>query len=70
MYDQLNYIQNIMTETEFDKAYDSGDLDQEYAEYIMDNCAGERAIGNSTSLLCAMEEGYLFESFKEGYLDI
>lgn len=58
-----------MTEEEFENAYNNAELDDEYAQYIMDNSAGERVIGNGDMLLTAMEEGYLFESFKEGYLD-
>ncbi len=59
-----------MTEAEFDLAYgDDWDLEDEYAEYIMNNCHGERAIGNGDSLIRAMEEGYLFESFRESKID-
>jgi hypothetical protein len=35
----------------------------EYGEYIFNNCHGERAIGNGDALICAMEEGYLWEAF-------
>jgi hypothetical protein len=34
-----------------------------YAQYIMDNCAGERVICNGDTLLEAMEDGHLFEEF-------
>ncbi len=37
----------------------------EYAEYIMDNCHGERIICNGDTLIEAMEDGYLWESFLE-----
>jgi hypothetical protein len=38
-------------------------LFDQYAEYIMDNCAGDRSIGNGDALLCAQEQGYLLEDF-------
>lgn len=36
-----------------------------YAEYIMDNCDGERIICNGDTLLEAIEDGYLFDEFLE-----
>ena len=59
-----------MTESEFDTAWDRYEFDDEYAEFIMNNCHGERAIGNGDMLICAMEEGYLFESFRETKVDV
>lgn len=35
----------------------------EYGEYIMNNCHGERAIGNGDALIAAMEEFYLWNEF-------
>lgn len=35
----------------------------EYANYIMDNCGGERLICNGDTLLNAMEDNYLYEEF-------
>lgn len=35
----------------------------EYAQYIMNNCSGERVICNGDTLLEAMEQGYLFDEF-------
>lgn len=35
----------------------------EYGEYIMNNCHGERLIGNGDALVSAMEEYYLWEDF-------
>ncbi len=37
----------------------------EYADYIMNNCFGDRRIANGDDLIIAMEEGYLFDSFLE-----
>jgi hypothetical protein len=35
----------------------------EYAEYIMDNSAGDRVICNGDMLTAAMEDSYMFEQF-------
>lgn len=48
----------------------SEDLDElshseEYADYIMDHCGGDRIICNGHTLLLAMESGYLFDQFCE-----
>lgn len=54
-----------MTEAQFDMAYELGRLEEEYAQYIMDHGGGDRLIGNGNSLLLAMEDFYLFDSFKD-----
>jgi hypothetical protein len=36
---------------------------EQYADYILANCAGERIICNGDTLLEAMEELYLFDEF-------
>jgi hypothetical protein len=36
---------------------------EQYAEYIMNNCRGERMICNGDMLTIAQEEGYLFDDF-------
>ena len=41
------------------------DLNAQYAEYIMNNCAGDRSIGNGDQLLRAQEQGYLLSDFCE-----
>jgi len=48
-----------------EQAFDDGLLDEEYGEYIMNNCHGERVIGNGDALIIAMEQGYLYNSFIE-----
>jgi hypothetical protein len=53
-----------MTEIEFDKAFDAGLLDDEYASFIMQNCT----IGNGNALTLAMENHYLIDAFKDKYL--
>lgn len=57
-----------MTEVEFDNAFDHGVLDDEYAEYIMEHSAGDRIICNGDTLLAAIEDLYLFSSFKDSLL--
>ena len=54
-----------MTEAEFETKWDNLEFDSEYAEYIMNNCHGDRMIGNGDMLITAMEDGYLYESFKD-----
>jgi len=58
-----------MTNDEFDVYFDKVDLNEEYMVYIMENCHGERSIGNGDDLIIASEEGYLYEEFREHYLD-
>lgn len=59
-----------MTEQEFDLQYDQGLLDDKYAEYIMENAAGDRVICNGDTLLCAMEDFYMFDSFKDSMITV
>lgn len=59
-----------MTYDEFDANFDTDFLLQDkYAEYIMENCHGERIIGNGDMLIDAMESGYLYEEFRDYYID-
>ncbi len=58
-----------MTEQEFDLAYDQGLLDQEYAEYLMENADSSRVICNGDTLLSAMEDSYMFDSFKDSMVE-
>lgn len=54
-----------MTEQEFETKFDSGELYEQYSQYIMDHCAGDRPIGNGTMLITALEDGYLYNDFKD-----
>lgn len=54
----------------FEEAFDDFMLDAEYAEYIMENCHGERMIGNGDQLIEAMESFYLYDAFKESMIDV
>ena len=38
-------------------------------EYIMENCHGDRIIGNGEMLIEAVEDGYLYEEFREDYIE-
>ena len=59
----------MMTEQEFDRAFDNWELEDAYAEYIMERCGGDRMICNGDTLIEAMEDGYLFDSFKDSLVD-
>lgn len=54
-----------MTETEFDRAFDNYELEDKYADYIMEHAPGDRVICNGDTLLAAMEDGYLLDGFKD-----
>lgn len=41
----------------------AGHFDEEYAEFIMNNCAGDRVICNGDTLIEAMESLYLVDEF-------
>lgn len=60
--------ETIMTHNEFDFYFDSADLHDEYMEYIMENCQGERVICNGDDLIIASEEGYLYEEFRDHWI--
>ena len=51
---------------DFDNRYDTDyDLQDEHGVYIMENCHGDRIIGNGDMLIEAQEAGYLYEEFRE-----
>ena len=50
-----------MSEEEFEAKMNRYELDQQYAEYIMDR----RTVGNGEMLIRLMERGDLYEDFKE-----
>lgn len=56
-----------MTHDEFDRYFDEVDLNDAYMKYIMENCHGERTIGNGDDLIIASEQGYLYEAFRDDY---
>lgn len=57
------------TVAEFETAFDDCVLDMEYSEFIMENCHGERVIGNGDQLIEAMEDFYLYEAFRDSMID-
>jgi hypothetical protein len=59
-----------MTEEEFDDAAENGDFYDEYAEYVMTHCHGDRIICNGDTLISAMEDGYLYEDFKDSKVKV
>ena len=42
---------------------------EEYAEFIMNNCHGDRLIGNGDQLILAMEDNYLLDEFQDFMVD-
>lgn len=58
-----------MTSEEFDAAFDNLELDDQYSEYIIEHCRGDRIICNGDTLIKAMEDGYLFDSFRDSMVD-
>ena len=52
-----------MTRIELEAKVSNGDYDSEYSDYIMDNCGGDRIIGNGDMLIVAIESNYLFDEF-------
>lgn len=58
-----------MTETEFDEASETYEMDDAYGEYIMEHSAGDRLVCNGDTLIRAMEDGYLWDSFKEHMIE-
>ena len=47
--------------------YEKGELNSEYADYIMEHCAGDRMICNGHTLVDAMEDSYLLSEFLESF---
>ena len=59
-----------MTYDEFDTLYNnSGTIQDWHMTYIMQNFHGDRIIGNGDDLVVALEEGYLYEDFREAYIN-
>ncbi len=54
-----------MTEAEFETAFENYKLEDQYVDYIMEHAPGDRVICNGDTLIRAMEDGYLYEDFKD-----
>lgn len=48
-----------------DEELDQMSCSDDYSEFIMNNCHGDRMIGNGDMLITAIEEGYLFDEYLE-----
>jgi len=57
----LSTLGEPMSEQEFEDKMNTYELDQQYAEYIMER----RTVGNGEMLIRFMEMGELYEDFKE-----
>ena len=57
----LSTLGEPMSEEEFEDKMNTYELDQQYAEYIMEH----RNVGNGEMLIRFMEIGELYEDFKE-----
>jgi len=57
----LSTLGEPMSEEEFEDKMNTYELDQQYAEYIMEH----RNVGNGEILIRFMEMGELYEDFKE-----
>lgn len=53
-----------MTEEEFETRFDNDEYYEEYSDFIMNNCNGDRIICNGDTLIKALEDFYLYDEFK------
>lgn len=58
-----------MTLQEFEAKIDNYELEDAYAEYIMENCGGRYRVCNGDTLINAMESGIFYEEFLETMVD-
>ena len=59
----ISQTADLIRETLSGKAIDDLGDSSEYADFIIENCKGDRVITNGFLLTEAMEEGYLFDEF-------
>jgi hypothetical protein len=57
-----------MTLEEFETKFDNDEYYEEYSEFIMNNCHGDRIICNGHTLIGAIEDNYLYEEFKDSII--
>jgi hypothetical protein len=57
-----------MTLEEFETKFDNDEYYEEYSEFIMNNCHGDRIICNGHTLIEAIEDNYLYEEFKDSII--
>jgi hypothetical protein len=58
-----------MTLQEFEAKMDNYELEDAYAEYIMENCGGHYGVCNNDTLIHAIESGIFYEEFLETMVD-
>lgn len=68
--DEIEFSQTVTAEQEHrfmqvQKRFERGELDDEYAKYILAHSSGDRLIFNGDSLIAAMEDSYLSMEFME-----
>jgi hypothetical protein len=54
-----------MTLQEFEAKMNNYELEDAYAEYIMENCHGRYCVCNGDTLINAMESGIFYEEFRD-----
>ena len=54
------------SDNQYNEEYSLQDL---HMEYIMENCHGDRIIGNGDMLIEALEDGYLYEDFRDYWME-
>jgi hypothetical protein len=60
----------MMTIEQFDERFESdNDMYDAYMQYIMENCHGERVICNGDTLIEAAEDFFLYEDFRDYWLE-
>ena len=57
----LSTLGETMSEEDFENKMDRGELDYEYAEYLMEH----RVVGNGEMLIRLMERNELYDDFKD-----
>ena len=59
-----------MTDEQFDELFEThDDMYEKYMEFIMENCQGDRIICNGDMLIEAAESFYLFEEFRDNWIE-
>lgn len=66
-FQELCHLEAILDK--FDDRYnDDYTLQDLHMEYIMENCHGDRLICNGDMLIEALEDGYLYEDFRDYWM--
>ena len=69
---QQQFHAEVMAELEqiqdFEREFQAGKYDGDYAEYIIQHSAGDRVICNGDTLIQAIKDGYLYEQFRDSII--